>query len=135
LSWPAECTEETLFHARKKQFEEQCLAQKVVPATLTSQVKENRLLFLLYSDFWFLPCPNPITVLKKEKYSNYYLTCFPIVVKPINTVVEVEAPTIKVINSEYIKGLSERALNDIEQSNYDSAITKSRTLIEEVFVM
>lgn len=23
-------------------------------------MKENRWLFLYYSDFWFLPCPNPI---------------------------------------------------------------------------
>ena len=34
-------------------------ALKVVSALLTSQVKENELHFLLYSDFWFLPCSNP----------------------------------------------------------------------------
>lgn len=55
------------------------------------------------------------------------------IVKPINTVIEVEAPTIKVIDSDYIKGLSERALFDIDNSNYDSAITKCRTILEEVF--
>ncbi|TGE31345.1 abortive infection family protein [Desulfosporosinus sp. Sb-LF] len=55
------------------------------------------------------------------------------IVKPINAIVEVEAPTIKVIDSAYIKGLSERALVDIDNSNYDSAITKCRTLLEEVF--
>lgn len=55
------------------------------------------------------------------------------IVKPTDGSIEVEAPTIKIIDSEYIKGLSDRALNDIEQSNYDSAITKCRTLIEEVF--
>jgi len=55
------------------------------------------------------------------------------IVKPINAVIEVEAPTMKVIDSDYIKGLSERALFDIDNSNYDSAITKCRTLLEEVF--
>lgn len=55
------------------------------------------------------------------------------IVKPINAIVEVEAPIIKVIDRAYIKGLSERALEDIDKSNYDSAITKCRTLLEEVF--
>ena len=36
-----------------------CPALKVVFALFTSQVKENELHFLLYSDFWFLPCSNP----------------------------------------------------------------------------
>jgi hypothetical protein len=34
-------------------------ALKVVFALFTSQVKENELHFLPYSDFWFLPCSNP----------------------------------------------------------------------------
>ena len=34
-------------------------ALKVVFALFTSQFKENELHFLLYSDFWFLPCSNP----------------------------------------------------------------------------
>jgi len=55
------------------------------------------------------------------------------VVKPIGAKVEIEAPVIKVIDSEYIKSLSERALEDIEKGNYDSSITKCRTLLEEVF--
>lgn len=55
------------------------------------------------------------------------------VVKPINSVVEIKAPVIKTIDHEYIKSLSERALIDIENSNYDSVITKCRTLLEEVF--
>ena len=55
------------------------------------------------------------------------------IVKPINSVVEIKAPVVKTIDHEYIKSLSERALIDIENSNYDSAITKCRTLLEEVF--
>lgn len=55
------------------------------------------------------------------------------IVKPINEVISVEAPVIKVIDNTYIKGLSERAMEDIEKANYDSCITKCRTLLEEVF--
>ena len=55
------------------------------------------------------------------------------IVKPIGSTVRVEVPKIKTIDREYIKSISARALEDIEQKNYDSAITKSRTLLEETF--
>lgn len=54
-------------------------------------------------------------------------------IRSIGETVKVEAPAVKQIDREYIKGLSERALNDINDSNFDSAITKARTLLEEVF--
>ena len=44
-----------------------------------------------------------------------------------------ETPAIKDVSRDYIVNLSNRALNDIENGDYDSAITKSRTLVEEVF--
>ena len=44
-----------------------------------------------------------------------------------------ETPAIRSVSREYISNLSERALNDVENGNFDSAITKSRTLLEEVF--
>ena len=47
--------------------------------------------------------------------------------------VEICAPTIKTIDREYINSISSRAMRDIEQNNFDSAITKSRTLLEEAF--
>lgn len=47
--------------------------------------------------------------------------------------VEVKAPVIKNINREYIRSISTRAMDDVDNKNYDSAITKSRTLLEEVF--
>lgn len=47
--------------------------------------------------------------------------------------VTVSAPAIKKIDRSYITDLSERAMKDIADGNYDSAITKSRTLLEEVF--
>ena len=54
-------------------------------------------------------------------------------VMPINTVVEITAPAVKNIDRDYIKDLSDRAMQDVVSKNYDSAITKSRTLLEEVF--
>lgn len=54
-------------------------------------------------------------------------------IKKVGTIPEVQTPRIKTIDREYIKSLSSRAMDDIEQKNYDSAITKSRTLLEEVF--
>lgn len=54
-------------------------------------------------------------------------------VKQIGESFSIDAPSIKVINRDYVRGLSQRALDDIDNSDYDSAITKSRTLLEEVF--
>lgn len=45
----------------------------------------------------------------------------------------VETPILKVVDRDYIRGLCERASKDIDDGNFDSAITKCRTLIEEVF--
>lgn len=55
------------------------------------------------------------------------------IVRAIGAKVEVQAPTIKNIDRDYIKSISERAMEDIRQNNFDGAITKSRTLLEEVF--
>ena len=55
-------------------------------------------------------------------------------ISKINEKVELELPSIKVIDRTYIKDMSKRALEEVEISNYDSAITKSRTLLEEVFI-
>ena len=55
------------------------------------------------------------------------------VVKNIDEKVEVEVPRIKLIDREYIKSISARAMDDVESLNFDSAITKSRTLLEETF--
>ena len=56
------------------------------------------------------------------------------VIRCINENVSVEAPKINNITRGYIRELSERALQDIDLENFDSAITKSRTLLEEVFI-
>ena len=54
-------------------------------------------------------------------------------VKPIGITIKVETPKITKIDRYYIKSITERAVRDIDESNYDSAITKCRTLVEEVF--
>lgn len=55
------------------------------------------------------------------------------VIKQIGAAVMIAAPALKIIDRDYIIKLSERAMQDVADGNYDSAITKSRTLLEEVF--
>ena len=55
------------------------------------------------------------------------------IVKAIDEIVTVATPAIKTIDRSYITDLSGRAMQDVIDGNYDSAITKSRTLVEEVF--
>ncbi len=55
------------------------------------------------------------------------------VIRKIGTTVTVAVPSVKTIDRRYITDISERAMKDVIDGNYDSAITKSRTLLEEVF--
>ena len=55
------------------------------------------------------------------------------VIQKIRTTVTITAPSVKTINRIYITDISNRAMKDVADGNYDSAITKSRTLLEEVF--
>ncbi len=48
--------------------------------------------------------------------------------------VVIETPKVKIITSQYIKELPERIKDDIDNKDYDSVITKSRTLLEEVLI-
>lgn len=47
--------------------------------------------------------------------------------------VRIIAPAVKTIDRAYIKSLAERANKDIDEGNFDSAITKARTILEETF--
>ena len=47
--------------------------------------------------------------------------------------VTIETSTIESIDQSYVQNLVKRAMQDIQDGNCDSAITKSRTLLEEVF--
>lgn len=55
------------------------------------------------------------------------------VIHPINSNVEIESPQVDKIDREYIVDIADRAMIDVADGNFDSAITKSRTLLEEVF--
>lgn len=54
-------------------------------------------------------------------------------IRKLGTMVTVETPSVKKIDRHYITDISERAMKDVIEGNYDSAVTKSRTLLEEVF--
>lgn len=47
--------------------------------------------------------------------------------------ISVEIPNLKIIDNEYIKSISKIALKDINEGNFDSSITKARTILEETF--
>lgn len=56
------------------------------------------------------------------------------VIRPSSTKFEVHAPTIeKTIDQPYIADITVRALQDIDAGHFDSALTKSKTLLEDVF--
>lgn len=55
------------------------------------------------------------------------------IIHAIGTSITARVPHIKTISRKYIKSISERALDDVEKHNFDSAITKARTLLEETF--
>ena len=55
------------------------------------------------------------------------------VVKNIEEKINIDIPNINIVDRDYIKDLSERAMKDIDEGNLDSAITKSRTILEETF--
>jgi hypothetical protein len=46
----------------------------------------------------------------------------------------IEAPAIRSIDRDYVSSLAERINRDIDNMDLDSAVTKSRTLLEEVFM-
>lgn len=45
----------------------------------------------------------------------------------------VSTPAIENVDRDYVRRMSERAREEVVAGNYDSAVTKSRTLLEEVF--
>ena len=54
-------------------------------------------------------------------------------IRKSGTSIILTTPTIKMLDRNYIADISGRAMKDVTDGNYDSAITKSRTLLEEVF--
>lgn len=56
------------------------------------------------------------------------------VLATIGEEIVVETPKVKIITTQYIRELPERIKEDITNKDYDSVITKSRTLLEEVLI-
>jgi len=56
------------------------------------------------------------------------------VIQKIGVTVTIAVPNVKTIDRTYISDISDRAMKDVLDGNFDSAITKSRTLLEEVFI-
>lgn len=52
---------------------------------------------------------------------------------PIDHSPAMETPSIERIDRQYVKDVAERAQRDMTQGEYDSALTKARTLLEEAF--
>ena len=46
----------------------------------------------------------------------------------------IATPKVKIITTQYVRELPERIKDDINNKDYDSVITKSRTLLEEVLI-
>lgn len=56
------------------------------------------------------------------------------IIRKIGSTVTVATPAVKTIDRTYISDISDRAMKDVVDGSFDSAITKSRTLLEEVFI-
>lgn len=56
------------------------------------------------------------------------------VMRSISSGAVIDTPELKTIDSEYIKDISARAREDIDKGAYDSALTKLKTMVEEIFV-
>lgn len=56
------------------------------------------------------------------------------VVATIGEDISFDTPKVKIVTSQYIKELPDRIKDDLDNKDYDSVITKSRTLLEEVLI-
>ena len=68
-------------------------------------------------------------------FGGHELRCFGnnYVIVSVDDVPEMSIPSINTIDRSYIKDMANRAQEDIILGNFDSALTKARTLLEEVF--
>lgn len=97
-----------------------------------SEASENEVvkLFVDLMDYYELNCTE---LYGEEKYIKKFQRCKTILDREHSAEIKIEAPEILNIDRSYIKSVAERAFQDIDNGNFDSALTKSRTLLEEVF--
>ena len=70
---------------------------------------------------------------ESDENKTLYQKCKIIIDRERGHAVKIETPSISGVNREYIVDISGRALRDVDNGDYDSAVTKARTLLEEVF--
>ncbi|MGN0366769.1 MAG: abortive infection family protein [Suilimivivens sp.] len=69
----------------------------------------------------------------EDKYKPQYERCRKIMDRELGSAIKIDTPAIACVNRDYIKDIAARANRDVDNGEFDSAITKSRTLLEEVF--
>ena len=67
----------------------------------------------------------------EDKYRSVYERCKQVFERERNAV-QIETPAIILVNRDYIKDISTRAIRDVESGEYDSAITKCRIILSYV---
>lgn len=81
-------------------------------------------------DYYELNCTN---MYGEDKYKAQYQKCKILIQREHGLCVKVDTPAIECVSRDYIKSIVVRANREIDNGDFDSAITKSRTLHEEVF--
>ena len=67
-----------------------------------------------------------------KEYADVYRKCKEIYTNKKNSI-QLDAPKVFEATHDYITNIAKRANRDVDNGDYDSAITKARTLLEEVF--
>ena len=98
-----------------------------------TQRQENAKIVKLFSDlleYYELRILDSDTVERRKDYKK----CRSILDKYKNIVNSVNIPTLKEINSDYIRDMAQRAQENISLGYFDSALTQARTLLEDVLI-
>ena len=61
----------------------------------------------------------------ENKFLPQYEKCRKIMDRELNSVIKLDTPAITCVNRDYIKDIAARANRDVDNGEYDSAITKS----------
>ena len=87
----------------------------------------------IFSDLLMYYEANKDFIYEDDSYKILYVKCREIMNSKGRHSIELSAPSIKNVDYKYISEVTARAYKDIENNNFDSALTKARSLLEEVF--
>ena len=107
-----------------------------VKALLEHCIENNRVSDMLAYFFSLARFQKEFSGLTPEEIKRRHeLRCFGnnYVITSVDDMPAMSIPSINTIDRSYIKDMANRAQEDIELGNFDSALTKARTLLEEVF--